>query len=452
LSGQKEKEEEFESFKRRVLSEKRDDQTSPQKAPEPGIDLQGIVKKIVNDSFIALRLKFDIKKEYKGLEVLTEVKNILVEKTMGAIEKVQINKEPENISTHSEKVTINKEPEKSVTNGSGSKESEKTVTNVTGQINKEPEPLSSENRPTENIERHISNGETNTPPNNSQKPEWDKDPKSNVEDFDDDFDDETTNIRNIPKITNVLKENLQKQANPVTHNPTVPKIDEDSLEDLPEITQENTTPSTKTLPNTDLPEITQHNIIPTTPDKEKDKKPNKEKSESDDLFDNPEPSNNKVENTTPSTKTLPKEVDQTKSNVNNLPQNDDSFFETPPPIIPLTRNQVTKLEELSDEEVAPKKAEPKITGTLDDLSDEEVTPKKVEPKKSEPKMTGTLDDLSDEEVAPKKVEPKIEPKKSEPSDPSSLFGVSDETSIYNNNVPSKSILENVDDDDLFGDL
>jgi len=67
-------------------------------------------------------------------------------------------------------------------------------------------------------------------------------------------------------------------------------------------------------------------------------------------------------------------------------------------------------------------------------------------------MTGTLDDLSDEEVAPKKVEPKIEPKKSEPSDPSSLFGVSDETSIYNNNVPSKSILENVDDDDLFGDL
>jgi len=58
---------------------------------EPSINLEEVVKTIVNDTFQSLRDLLQMDKEYNGKEVLLMVKKVMVEKTIGAVGAVQKN-------------------------------------------------------------------------------------------------------------------------------------------------------------------------------------------------------------------------------------------------------------------------------------------------------------------------------------------------------------------------
>jgi len=115
------KDEEFENFKHKVLSETKIS-SEPNKPKESVqgtiqgiIDFEGIIKKIVNETFLTLRAKFALDKEYNGRLVLEVVKSVIVEKTMGAVKSIQVNKEPEkNQSEISTKVPINTSNDKKI--------------------------------------------------------------------------------------------------------------------------------------------------------------------------------------------------------------------------------------------------------------------------------------------------------------------------------------------------
>jgi len=65
----------------------------------PSIDLEPILKQIVNDTFQALRDVIKVNEKYDGKHVLVSVKNVMVDKTLGAVKNFTLPKVQEKTPT-----------------------------------------------------------------------------------------------------------------------------------------------------------------------------------------------------------------------------------------------------------------------------------------------------------------------------------------------------------------
>jgi len=345
---------------------------------------------------------------------------------MGAVKSIQVNKEPEkNQSEISTKVPINTSNDKKIdiplTNGENNIE----------QINKQENEVKSQEKEEVKIqekevkiqEKEVKIQEKEEIKSQDHDENKIQEPIS-TESFpkdDDNFDFEDNDNQVVdkkPNFTDMLKKNNQPVENPLENDETksIPVQENNQVD--PKLNKQQEENSDDFF---DFPEPTK-------------KVPNQNTTQTEDVLQNDfsdedfpvdnQPKNNTIDNQ-PKNNTID---NQTK---NKTPDNEDDFFETTAPTtIPISRPPVAKLEELSSEEDNP--------------------PKKIETVK-QPKPEDFLDELSENEETTQPPPTEIKPTK--PEDPLALFGTSDETSIYNKDGPTKSILDdNVDDDELFGDL